>query len=120
MNINQGEIWLVRFYPQTGSEVSKQRPAIVINHNTIGKLPLKVLVPVTEWKEKYQNYPWMIQLLPEQVNQLAKESAVDCFQLKNFSDQRFVKKLGEINNTTLEEIHATVVKVMNPSYKLTM
>ena len=26
----------------------------------LGKLPLKIIVPVTEWKEKYEIAQWMI------------------------------------------------------------
>ena len=36
MSISQGEVWLVKFYPQVGGEISKLRPAIVISHDTIG------------------------------------------------------------------------------------
>ncbi|MEA2028275.1 MAG: type II toxin-antitoxin system PemK/MazF family toxin, partial [Campylobacterota bacterium] len=30
MSIKQGEIWLVEFFPQVGSEIAKLRPAIVV------------------------------------------------------------------------------------------
>jgi len=118
MSINQGEIWLIQFYPQVGSEMSKKRPAIVVNHNSIGRLPLKVVVPITDWKERYSNYPWILELLPDSLNGLTKASAIDCFQLKNFSDERFIKPIGKVDKQTLESIHETIAKVLNPQYKL--
>ena len=57
IEITQGDLWMVRFYPQIGSEISKLRPAIVVSHNTIGRLPLKTIVPITDWKSSYTNYP---------------------------------------------------------------
>ena len=119
MNIKQGELWLVKFYPQTGSEISKQRPAIVISHDTIGRLPLKIIVPVTDWKSNYIHYPWMINILKNKHNGLSKNSAIDCFQVKNFSNERFIEKIGIIENSLLQQIHQTIAKTLNPNYTLT-
>jgi len=119
MNIEQGDIWMVRFYPQKGSEISKLRPAIVVSHNAIGRLPLKTVVPITDWKNSYGEYPWMQKIDPKPANGLSKISAADCFQVKNFSDERFIKKIGEIDAKTLFEIHTTIAKTLNPTYSLT-
>ena len=62
MSIKQGEIWMVKFYPQIGSEISKLRPAVIISHDTIGRLSLKTIVPITDWKSTYAHYPWMINI----------------------------------------------------------
>jgi len=118
MSINQGEIWLVKFYPQVGSEISKLRPAVIINHNTIGRLPLKTIVPITDWKTNYAHYPWMIQIKADKQNGLSKTSAVDCFQIKNFTNERFIEKLGNIDETLLKSIHQTILKTLNPEYCL--
>lgn len=118
MSIKQGEIWLVKFYPQVGSEISKLRPAIVISHNTIGRLPLKTIVPVTDWRSNYTHYPWMINIKANHLNGLSKTSAIDCFQVKNFSNERLVEKIGVIDDTLLNHIHQTVAKTLNPNYTL--
>ncbi len=118
MSIKQGEIWLVKFYPQVGSEISKLRPAIVINHDTIGRLPLKTIVPITDWKANYIHYPWMIQIQKNKDNGLTKVSAIDCFQVKNFANERIVEKIGTVDNTMLKYVHQTVTKTLNPNYTL--
>ena len=118
MSISQGEIWLVKFYPQVDSEVSKLRPAIVISHDTIGRLPLKTIVPITGWKPNYTHYPWMIQIKSNRYNGLSKISAIDCFQVKNFSNERFVEKIGIVDDTVLKHVHQTVTKTLNPNYTL--
>ena len=116
--ILQGDIWMVRFHPNIGSEISKLRPAIIISHNTIGRLPLKTIVPITDWKSAYNNYPWMFQIGPSKENGLTKKSATDCFQIKNFANERFVEKIGYLQHNTLKEIHAIVTKTFNPNYTL--
>ena len=112
MSIKPKEIWLIEFYPNIGKEIGKKRPAIVVNH----KLPLKVIVPITTYQAKFASYPWMHKIEPNSLNNLTKTSVADCFQIKNISEDRFVKKLGEISDKELFEIHQKIVKVLNPVY----
>lgn len=118
MVINQGEIWLVTFFPNVGSEIGKKRPAVVVNDNRMGKLPLKTIVPITDWSVRYAQYPWMICIEPNQDNGLSKQSAIDCFQIKSFSENRFDKRLGCVDDATMFVIHQTIVKTLNLSYKI--
>jgi mRNA interferase MazF len=46
--MKQGEIWLVNLDPTIGAEIKKVRPAVIVNDNAFGKLPLKVIVPITK------------------------------------------------------------------------
>lgn len=50
-SMRQGEIWLVSLDPTIGAEIKKTRPVIIGNDNTLGKLLLKIIVPVKDWKE---------------------------------------------------------------------
>ncbi|WP_456452488.1 type II toxin-antitoxin system PemK/MazF family toxin [Hydrogenimonas sp.] len=113
MNIRQGEIWLVNFDPTVGSEITKKRPCIVVNHDEIGILPLKTVVPLTDWKPRYQEYPWMLRIDPDRRNGLNKPSAADAFQIKNISEKRFVKRLGKISAETLFQVHTRIVKTLD-------
>jgi mRNA interferase MazF len=42
----RGEVWLVRFDLSAGAEIRKARPAVVVNLNPIGRLPVRIVVPV--------------------------------------------------------------------------
>jgi mRNA interferase MazF len=118
MHISQGEVWMVTFHPQVASEITKLRPAIVVSHDTIGRLPLKTLVPITDWKPNYTHYPWMLKIEPNEANGLSKVSAIDCFQVKNFSDERFVEKIGSVDGGVIKKVHETIVKTLDPLYVL--
>jgi mRNA interferase MazF len=50
--MRQGEIWLINLDPALGAEMKKTRPALIINDNALGKLPLKIIVPITDWKNQ--------------------------------------------------------------------
>lgn len=102
MRIRRGEVWQVRLNPTEGSEVNKEWPCVVVNNDTIGVLPLKIIVPVTEWKDRYSIAPWMIPLEASNGNGLTKKSTADTFQVRSISEERFVEKLGVI---TIEDLH---------------
>jgi mRNA interferase MazF len=49
----RGEIWLVNLDPTVDAESQKTRLAIVISSDYIGKLPLKLVVPIIDWKYSF-------------------------------------------------------------------
>jgi mRNA interferase MazF len=87
-----------------GAEIRKERPAVIISNDTIGKLPLKVVIPITEWKEPYSEVPWMVRIKPDKNNGLDKESAADTFQIRSVANERFIKRGGVLSTATLQEI----------------
>ncbi len=113
MDINQKEIWLVDFSPKIGAEISKIRPAIVVSSDIIGKLPLKTIVPITNWSKSFSSYPWIIEINPNDLNGLSKQSAIDCFQIRNFSTQRFNNKIGKIEEDIFKKIQQTIIKTIS-------
>lgn len=106
--ISRGEIWLVNLDPTIGQEIKKTRPAVVVSSDSIGKLPLKIIVPITDWKSQYANYPWMIYLEPDQQNGLTKDSGADTFQVRSVDQIRLIKKTGQLSDPIMEEIAAGV------------
>jgi len=104
----RGEVWLVNFDPPTGAEIAKTRPAVVISDDAIGKLPLRIVVPITAWDPRYTTYPWMVRLRASKGNGLAKESAADAFQVKSVSETRFSKRVGVLPADEVEEVAAAI------------
>jgi mRNA interferase MazF len=111
--MKQGEIWLINLDPTVGAEIKKIRPAIIVSDDSLGKLPLKIIVPITDWKDRYEIAPWMIKLEPNSKNGLTKESSADCFQVRSVSQERFVKKLGNISAVIMDEIKTGLSKVLS-------
>lgn len=97
--MKQGEIWLIDLDPTIGAEVRKSRPSIIVNDNNLGILPLKVIVPLTDWKERFTIAPWMVKIIADENNGLSKDSAADCFQVRSVSEQRFNRKIGLIDTS---------------------
>jgi len=107
MNTNQprrGEIWLVNFDPTIGVEIKKTRPGVVISSDSIGVLPLKLVAPLTEWKEKFSKMIWKIQIEPNKENGLRKNSSVDVLQIRGLDTTRLTQFIGRISSYQMKEI----------------
>jgi mRNA interferase MazF len=100
----RGEVWLIDFDPAVGAEIQKIRPAVVISLDSIGRLALRIVVPITDWKSHYASWPWFVELAPTSLNGLHKFSGADAFQTKSISEHRFVRKLGEVYGQQLDAI----------------
>jgi mRNA interferase MazF len=110
--MKQSEIWLIDLDPTRGAEIQKTRPAIIVNDNRLGKLPLKIVVPITDWKDRYAIASWMIKLEPNPSNGLTKHSAADCFQIRSVSEDRLIKKIGSIDDKSLDQIKIALSSVL--------
>ena len=100
----RGDVWLIDFDPSVGAEIRKLRPAVVINVDTVGLLPLRIVVPITDWKPRFAGYPWFVAIPATAGNGLNKDSGADAFQVKSLSESRFVDRLGEVSASELDEI----------------
>jgi mRNA interferase MazF len=108
----RGEIWLVNFDPTVGNEIQKIRPAIVISSNAIGKLSIKLVAPLTDWKPYFDRNLWHLKITPDSTNGLSKTSAMDALQLRGMDTQRFIRKLGHLPAETMTELTLTIAAVI--------
>jgi mRNA interferase MazF len=104
----RGEIWWVDLDPVRGDEMRKTRPAVVVSPDTVGKLRLRIVVPITDWKERYADVPWMVALDPDPVSGLTKPSAADAFQIRSVSVERLATLIGSLPDDAMDAIAAAV------------
>lgn len=74
---------------------------------------MKIIVPITDWKDRYEIAPWMIKIDPDLKNGLTKNASADCFQVRSVSEQRFVRRVGLVNKTKLDKIKIGLSKVLS-------
>jgi mRNA interferase MazF len=109
----RSEVWLINLDPTIGAEIRKIRPVVIVNNNSVGKLPLKVVVPVTDWKEPYAFVRWMVRIDPDNQNGLNKISAVDTFQVRSVSQERFIQQLGRLSEERMQAVTRALAFVLN-------
>lgn len=87
---------MVRFDPVIGDEIGKARPAVVLSNAEAGRLDLCFVCPITDWKDRYERYPWFTFLEPS--------SGADAFQCKSISLLRFLECRGRIGDDQFTDI----------------
>jgi len=110
--MKRNEIWLINLDPAIGAEIKKTRPAVIVSANGLGKLPLRVIVPITDWKDHYSVAEWMVKLVPDGANNLSKVSSADCFQVRSVSTDRLVKPIGKLSSNEMALIEIALTKVL--------
>ncbi len=108
----RGEVWRVNFDPTIGAEIRKVRPAVVVSSDAIGKLPIKIIAPVTAWKDSFANNIWHVKINPDESNGVTKVSAVDALQIRGVDVDRFVERLGQVSPNVMDEISAAIAIVI--------
>lgn len=112
LTIGRGEVWLVNLDPTVGAEIRKMRPVVVVSSDAVGALPIKLVAPLTEWKDYFAGNVWHVKVTPDSMNGLAKTSAVDTLQLRGVDTQRFVQKLGRVSPAVMRAIVAAIAAVI--------
>jgi mRNA interferase MazF len=113
--MKRNEIWLINLDPTVGAEIQKTRPAVIVNDDNLGLLPLRIIVPLTDWKTQYSSAAWMVKIDPDFNNNLSKTSSIDCFQVRSVSKNRFIRKIGVVGQTEMEEIEIALANVLKIS-----
>ena len=106
------EVWFLNLAPNVGAEIKKKRPAVIVSDDDLGILPLKIIVPITDWKDYYSKAIWMTKIVPANLNGLTKPSAADAFQIRSVSHQRFLRRLGRLSNSEVEDVMASLTLLL--------
>lgn len=108
----RGEIWWVDLDPTRGSETAKTRPVVVVSSDAVSRLPVRLVVPLTEWKDKHADAIWRLSVEPSSINGLAKRSAADALQIRCVSLERFRERMGVLEAGLLAEIAAAIALIV--------
>ena len=99
--IKQKYIIFADLNPTRGHEQKGKRPVIVISGDGYNKSGMLIICPTTT---KLKNYYGNILLEPDSLNGLEKKSEILISQIRTISQNRIIKKIGEITQKELEQI----------------
>jgi mRNA interferase MazF len=105
----RGEIWLVDLNPTRGQEIQKTRPVVIISAEIFNPIPLRIVIPITSWQEKFDDRLFMVKIAASSGNNLSRDSAGNVLQVRSISTERFVKQLGRVSDEILQELLAGLV-----------
>ena len=102
--MKRGEVWRINLDPTIGSETKKSRPCVIVSRDAVGILPLKIIVPLTGWQEKFEQAKWLIPIDSSSHSGLRKKTAADTFQVRSLSHASFIEKIGVLTEEEMKAI----------------
>lgn len=109
----RGEIW--ELSARKGKQGGVARTVVILSADALGTIPLRVVVPLSPWKEKYSAAPWIVRVPPVLNSGLEAAQAADALQVSSVSISRLERRLGEIPEAITGEISRAVGLILNLS-----
>ncbi|MDE2696489.1 MAG: type II toxin-antitoxin system PemK/MazF family toxin [Chloroflexota bacterium] len=100
----RGEVWLVRLPRALGAELQRDRPAVVIQSSTFDAAPVRIIVPLSRWREDFAGAINKVEIAANEQNGLDADSAADFLQVRSVALERFIDLLGNVRTDLVDEI----------------
>lgn len=104
----RGEIWWVGLDPTIGSETRKTRPCLVVGTDSLRRLPIRIVVPLTSRRDKHEGRPWCVRLPADTRNRLRADSAAGTVQVRAVSTRRFKSRIGRASPDSMSGVRAAL------------
>lgn len=105
----RGEVW------QMAAGEGLERTVVILSVDALGSIPLRVVVPLTPWQEKFARAPWIVRVPPVLNSGLEAPHAADALQVHSVSIGRLSRRVGELPENITAEICRAVGVVLNLS-----
>jgi mRNA interferase MazF len=100
----RGAVIEVNLDPAIGSEPKKTRPCVVIQNDIGNKYsPTSIVAVITGAENVPRHYPVDVPV-PKGEGGLAKDSVVQCNQIRSVDESRFLRTLGHLKTQTMKKV----------------
>lgn len=104
MVVQRFEVWLVALDPTIGSEIKKTRPALVVSPDEMNAhIATVIIAPMTT---RGRDYPTRVPCVFQE-----KSGQVVLDQLRTVDRTRLVKRLGQLDSATSDEVLDTLAEL---------
>ncbi|GAB4333647.1 MAG: hypothetical protein Kow0010_20260 [Dehalococcoidia bacterium] len=104
----RGEVWWCELDPTRGSEVQKTRPVAVLSSPSFDHLPMRIVVPLTSWQDRFRSMLNKVEVKANAANGLTNDSAADFLQVRAVAVERLTQRIGRLDAALVEELAAGV------------
>lgn len=101
--IKRGEIYYADLRGVVGSEQGGIRPVVILQNNIGNKYSPTTIVAIITSKSK-KDLPTHVRLYKNNLNKLDRDSMILLEQLKTIDKSRIKDKVGELNETEIQEV----------------
>lgn len=112
--MNRGEVWRMALdRGESGSGETAFRQVVILTSDTLAVLPLRIIVPLTIWRDEFASAPWMVRVPPVLHSGLESVMAADALQVRSVSTMRLKHKLGDLPEKLVDAISTAVAAVIH-------
>ena len=105
MEISQYDVFLVTLDPAIGHEIKKSRPCVIISPDEMNKYTSTLIIaPMTTMSHSYPTRVF--------VRFGEKDGWVVLDQIRTIDKRRLIKKLGKIDNKTIQQIKSVLKETL--------
>jgi mRNA interferase MazF len=117
MILKRGQIWWVDLNPTVGAEIEKRRPCVIVSSDGAERLPIKIVVPLTNWQASFASSPFHVPVKVDDAEAfetagLGKSGVADVMQIRCVSTKRFRDYIAQMTAEKMEEIAAAVAAIV--------
>ena len=109
--MNRGEVWRLSLNPGAEEDPSNQRLVLILSSDALAVLPLRIVVPLVEWRDAFDSTPWMVRVPPVLNSGLTSVMAADALQVRSVSTARLSACLGSLPERILAQVTAAVGEI---------
>ena len=115
--LRRGQVWWVNLDPTIGSEIKKKRPCVIVSSDAASPLPIRIVVPLTEWKDAFAASPFHVRVevddaLAFEATGLKKGGAADVMQIRCVSESRLADYIAQMCPNKMDEIAAAIASII--------
>lgn len=118
----RGEIWWIdpdsMVDPPIGEEIiaKEGRPVVIISSDSLSNQPVRVIVPLTSWQEKFENLTFHYRIDADTSNKLTNDSSANLLQVRCISVLRLEDYIGRLSADQMEDIIAALGVVVDATF----
>jgi mRNA interferase MazF len=105
--MNRGDIYLVNFEPQIGSEIKKIRPAVILSREPFNRLRRTLVVVPLSTAHSSTEFPLLV-ATPSS----GKPSVAVVDQIKAADRARFIRKVGRLSASEMQELEKALADLL--------
>src|SRR5947209_672419 len=104
----RGEVWLVSFDPTIGAEITKTRPALVLQNDIANRYsPITIVAAITSQFEEHI-YPTEVLIRAPDAG-LTADSVALLNQIRSIDRRRLVRRLGMVRPATMINVERALM-----------
>ena len=108
----RGEIWELSLAKAKRASAAQLRRVILISSDSLGVLPLRVVVPLVPWHESFAGVPWIVRIPPTLHSGLSVAVAADALQVRSVMIPHLIRRVGELPRPLVDAVEAAVNRIL--------